>query len=230
MHSARSTVAGLRHHFRSTLTVPWLPTPMDRLISHSDLALNKLTKSAPTTTSNATRPTSTAPYGPLSNFRPVSTSPKMRLNVRHTKKTCAFFKADHEAAYKQLPMIPEHTKLTFVALRDPLTSRRMTFHPKVLLFGDTSAVLRYNCFARRSAVLFNRIFGIPSVGYFDDFGALSPGNVRRRGLRTFERSCITLGIALGKTKTGRGQRIIFLGLHGDFPTPASKILLSITPP
>ena len=34
-----------------------------------------------------------------------------------------FFKADHEAAYEQIPMIPEHANLAFVAIRDPLTSR-----------------------------------------------------------------------------------------------------------
>ena len=69
---------------------------------------------------------------------------QMRLNVRPTKKALGFFKADHEAAYKQLPMRPEHTNLAFVALRDPLTSRWVAFHQNALLFGATSAVLRYD--------------------------------------------------------------------------------------
>ena len=105
-------------------------------------------------------------------------------------------------------MMPEHTNLAFVALRNPLTSSWMAFHPKALLFGDTSEVLHYNCPPRLPAVLFNRIFGIQSIGYFDDFGALVPGNVGRRALRTSERFCITLGITLKKTKTERCHMII----------------------
>ena len=69
---------------------------------------------------------------------------QMRLNVRPTKKSCEVLKADHEAACKQLPMRPERTNLAFVAIRDPLTSRRMAFRPKSLLFGATSAVFHYN--------------------------------------------------------------------------------------
>ena len=102
----------------------------------------------------------------------------------------------------------------------------MAFRPKALLFGATSAVLRYNCFSRLLSALFNRISGIPSIGYFGDFGALATGNVSRRSLRF----CNKLGITLKKTKTGRCQRIIFLDLHGEFPTPANKMLSSITLP
>ena len=155
---------------------------------------------------------------------------QMCLDIRHTRKPWEFFKSDHEAAYKQLPLRPEHARLAFVALRDPITSRWMAFPPKALLFGATSAVLHYNCFSRLLAVLTNRIFGIPLIGYFDDFGALVPANVGRLALRTFEQFCNSLGITLKKTKTDRGKRIIFLGLQGDFPSPGNKMLLSIDLP
>ena len=155
---------------------------------------------------------------------------QMRLDVRRTRRPWGFFKADREAAYKQLPLRPEHTKLAFVALRDPITSGWMAFPPKALLFGAASAFLRYNCFSRLLAVLANRIFGIPLIGYFDDFGALVPANVGRHALRTFERFCNSLGITLKKTKTDRGRRIISLGLQGDFPSPGNKMLLSIDLP
>ena len=125
---------------------------------------------------------------------------QMRRNVRSTRRPWEFFKADHEAAYKQLPLMPEHTKLAFVALRDPIASRWMAFHPKALLFGATSAVLHYNCFPRLLAVLANRIFGIPLIGYFDDFGALVPADVIRHALSTFERFCNSMGIALKNPK------------------------------
>ena len=125
---------------------------------------------------------------------------QMRLNVGPSEKTCEFFKAGHEAAYKQLPMRPEHSNLAMVALRDPVTSRWMAFHPKALLFGANSAVLRYRCFSLLSAVLFNRIFGIPLVEYFDDFGAIGPGNVARMDLRTLERFCHALGAKLKRPR------------------------------
>ena len=155
---------------------------------------------------------------------------QMCLNIRHKRVPWEFFKTDHEAAYKQLPLRPEHTRLAFVALRDPLTSRWMAFPPKALLFGATSAVLHYNCFSRLLAILANRIFGIPLIGYFDDFGALVPSKVGRRALHTFEQFCNSLGITLKKTKTDRGRRIVFLGLLGNFPAPCNRMLLSIDLP
>ena len=49
-------------------------------------------------------------------------------------------------------------------------------------------------------------------------------------LRTFERFCRPIGIKIKKTKTDRRQGIIFLGIRGDFPSPANNMLLSITLP
>ena len=155
---------------------------------------------------------------------------QMCLDVRHTRRPWGFFKADHEAACKQLPLRPEHTKLAFVALRGPIASRWMAFPPKALLFGAISAALHYNCFSRLLDVLPNRILGIPLIGYFDDFWPLAPANVGRHALRTIERFCNSSAITLKKTKTDRGRRIIFLGLQGDCPSPDNKMLLSIDLP
>ena len=69
---------------------------------------------------------------------------QMCLNVRPSRETWEFPNTDHKAACKQLPTRPEHANLSMVALRDPITSRRVAFHPKALLFGDTSEVLRRN--------------------------------------------------------------------------------------
>ena len=44
---------------------------------------------------------------------------QMRLNVEHTKRDWGLPRADREAAYKQLPLRPEHANLAMVALRDP---------------------------------------------------------------------------------------------------------------
>ena len=68
----------------------------------------------------------------------------MILNFRLPKKNRRFSKSDREAAYKQLPTRPDHANLAMSAIRDPVTPRRMAFHPKALLVGATSAFLRYN--------------------------------------------------------------------------------------
>ena len=60
-------------------------------------------------------------------------------------------------------MAPGRRQLAAVALRDPLTSHRTDSHPKALLSGDTSAVLRYNCLSRILSVLANMGIGIPTI-------------------------------------------------------------------
>ena len=84
-------------------------------------------------------------------------------------------------------MAPEHQRPAMVAPRDPLTSAWVAFRPKALLFGSTSAVLHYNCFSRLLSVMANRIFGIPIIGYFDDFGPLVPEESADLALETFDR-------------------------------------------
>ena len=74
-------------------------------------------------------------------------------------------------------MSPEHTNLALIALRNPTAGKWMAFHPKALVFGAVSAVLRYNCFSRIISVIFNKIFGIPLLAYFEDFGALVPARL-----------------------------------------------------
>ena len=155
---------------------------------------------------------------------------QMCLKQRDTRRRWAFFKADHESAYKQLPMAPEHTNLALVALRNPTTGKWVAFPPKALVFGAVSAVLHYNCFSRLISVMFNKIFGIPLLAYFDDFGALVPARLCERALRTFESFCETLGIRLKVAKTELGTRLTFLGLKGNFPRPSNGMTLSIRLP
>ena len=155
---------------------------------------------------------------------------QMCLNIRTSDRKWAFFKADHEAAYKQLPLAPSHRRLALVALRNPDTSEWMAFPPKALLFGAVAAVLHYNCFSRLLSVLFNLLFGIPLIGYFDDFGALIPFDLSNDALDTFVEFCTTLGVHLKTRKTEVGWRIAFLGLEGSFPSPANGMTLSIRLP
>ena len=119
---------------------------------------------------------------------------QMCIRVRNLRCQWSFFKADHEAAYKQLPLRPEHGNLTLVALRNPTSGKWVAFPPKALLFGAEAAVLHYNCFSRLASVIFNKIFGIPLLAYFDDFGALVPKRLCEKDLHTFEIFCDTLSL------------------------------------
>ena len=62
------------------------------------------------------------------------------------------------------------------------------------------------------------IFGIPLIGYFDDFSAPAPKNLGRRAIRTFGGFFPTLGMELKTAHADRCQKIICLGLIGGFPT------------
>ena len=104
----------------------------------------------------------------------------------------------------------------------------MALPPKALLFGATSAALRYNCFSRLIAVLFNMTFGISLVAYFDDFGPLVPKSLCRRAIRTFEQFRDTLGIKLKSNKAAYGRIVTSLGLEGDSPHPVNDMCLRIS--
>ena len=68
----------------------------------------------------------------------------------------AFVKRGRASAYKQLHIRPRYDNLTVVSLRNPSSGKWMAFIPRVLLCGDVSAVIRYNCFFRALAVLINK--------------------------------------------------------------------------
>ena len=149
------------------------------------------------------------------------------LNIRTSDREWAFFKADRQAAYKKLPLAPEHQRLAMVALRDPVTDEWKASPPKALLFGATSAVLHYNCFPRLLAALVNMTFGITISGYFDDFGALAPEELADLASSTFERFSDSPNIRLKASKTKVGAKMVFLGLKGSFPRPSNSMTLKI---
>ena len=58
----------------------------------------------------------------------------------------ALFKADHEAAYKKLPLAQADQRKAVIVLRRPTSGKRPGFLSRALMFGATAAVLRYNVF------------------------------------------------------------------------------------
>ena len=153
---------------------------------------------------------------------------EMCRRIKTSELDWQFFKADHEAAYKQLPILWEQSKLAVVALRSPKDGRWYGFFSRTLLFGAVAAVIHYNTFSRIISELVCRLFGIPMLSYFDDFGALLPANLARKGLVTFTEWCSLLGIGLKLKKSEVGSEITFLGLLGSFPSKANGMQLSVT--
>ena len=146
----------------------------------------------------------------------------------NTKRT--FLKADHDSAYKQLPLGPDFAGITVSPLRGPTTSKWHAFFPRALLFGSVSAVIHYNCFPRALAFLINRTLGIPVLNYFDDFGAIVPDPIGTRALWVVENTSLTLGAPMKTIKSLVDTQLTFLGLLGSFPDPQRGLILRVEPP
>ena len=58
----------------------------------------------------------------------------------------SFFKADHEAAYKQLPLKASNAKLAVVALRSPIDQRWYGFVRRTMVFGPLRGSSIITCF------------------------------------------------------------------------------------
>ena len=140
------------------------------------------------------------------------------------------FKADHESAYKQLPIRPADMKTAIIALRNPATGKWFGFVTRTLVFGSIAAVLHYNVFSRILAELTIRCLGIPLVIYFDDFAAIIRAQLGEKALAIFTRFCSVLGITLKPGKSQVGSKIVFLGLLGEFPSHRNGHKLSISLP
>ena len=155
---------------------------------------------------------------------------QMTRNIRNTNRPWSFFKADHESAYKQLPLDPDQAHLAMVALRHPVSGLWYAFAPRALLFGAEAAVTHYNCLSRAIAVLTNMIFGIPMLAYFDDFGALAPEDLGPEALAVFKIFTPVIGFFLNGKKFDIGRALTFLGIFGRFPGPDNDMTLVLSLP
>ena len=108
----------------------------------------------------------------------------------------SFFKADHEADYKQLPMGASHSSLAVIPLMSPRGNPRYGFIIRAMMFGAVAALLRYNVFPRLISELSTQIFGVPLLVFFDDFGPIAPAEIADSALGTFALFLPKLGIKL----------------------------------
>lgn len=142
---------------------------------------------------------------------------EMWRSVHSSNCDWQFPKADREADYKQLPLEDPKRPLEVVSLRSPRDGRRYGFFSRVLLFGAIAAVIHYHVFSRIISELMCRLFGISTISYFDDFGALLPASRSPKGLETFHQ-CIALpGIHLKQAKSEVGPHVTALGFLGASP-------------
>ena len=137
--------------------------------------------------------------------------------LSEVKLELGMVKADHEAAYKQLPIDPADQALTIIALRCPKANKWYGIVTRTLVFGAVAAVLRYNVFSRSASALVFRVLGIPTVCFFDDFSALVRLGLVDKAPEVFSRICQLFGIGLKPGKPSAGGAMAFLGLLGSFP-------------
>ena len=81
--------------------------------------------------------------------------------VASSRSDWRFFKADREAAYKQIPLKWEQSRLAAVTPRCPTGGKWYSFRIRTLVFGAVAALLRYNVFSMAMAELFAKIPGSP---------------------------------------------------------------------
>ena len=74
----------------------------------------------------------------------------------------------------------------------------------------------------------NRIFGIPLICFFDDFGAMVPSEIALAALDFFTLFCHKLWITLEPSKSELGQRVTFIGLSGSFPRKENNWQLEVS--
>ena len=122
-----------------------------------------------------------------------------------------FAKADHSEVYKQLALVPSRRLLATVLLREPQRGSWRAFLPNAQLFESAAAVLQYSGFSRVVASLATRIWKIPAMGYFGDFGMAAPLPLTEEALLAFT----NVNEILGCQKSEWGQLIEFLGLILD---------------
>ena len=147
------------------------------------------------------------------------------LSTSH--RNLALGKGGESDAYKKLPLSPEDSLTAVITLQGP-DGKWYGFISRSLMFGSTAAVVHYNTFSRLLVSLFVRLFGIPMVGYFDDFGFVIFQTVSREALDTFRDFCRIIGTSLAAKKCSVGTANSFLGIRAVLPSTSNAFRLSLS--
>ena len=149
------------------------------------------------------------------------------LGISTTDQPLAFPKADHKAAYKNLPLNPAQADACIVTLGNTSGGLLYGLRPRTLLFGAVAAAIHYNCYSRIIAMFANLILGIPIANYFDDIGSMWGSSIPEDALATFSDFCRISVVILKEAKTGLCRQSTFVGLDGLFPFPGNGAILSV---
>ena len=109
----------------------------------------------------------------------------MELSSAH--RDLSIGKGDESDAYKKLPIDPDDTINTVVTIQGP-DRKRYGSMSRSQISGPAAAVAHYNTFSLLLVSLFARLFGIPLIGYFDDFGFIVFETVSAKALEIFKNS------------------------------------------
>ena len=109
------------------------------------------------------------------------------------EESLAFAKADHSAAYKQLPVCEERKRPAAVSPRDPRSNEEGGFAPQTQLFGATAAALDYNTVSRVMATVAARCLKVVRRGYFGAFGIISIESCVQVALKASTKLNVVLG-------------------------------------
>ena len=109
--------------------------------------------------------------------------PQMFRRLRGSGRDWSLFKADHEDAYKKLPLCPRDQALAVIAHRRPKSGKWFGFVSRTLVFGAAAAVIRYNGFSRLVTAFVNRMLGIPLICFSKILRLRPPGFWSRKPYR-----------------------------------------------
>ena len=152
------------------------------------------------------------------------------LSTKSSGIDWCFGKVDHCSAYKNLPIRPSDQRFSYITIKNPSTGRFVAMAPKTQISGSIASVLHYNVLSRILVSIFNRVFGIPMIGYFDDFGFLIPSSLSSDALQLVHQVCQMLGVKLKPDKSSIGRIATFLGLRGSFTHSDNDFTLTISLP
>ena len=135
-------------------------------------------------------PTALPTWEHVAQIPPALALPRMPL---------ALGKAGESDAYTKQPLRPSDSTSAVITLYGP-DGKWYGFLSRSQIFGPTASVVHYNTFSRLLVSLFVRLFGIPMVGFFDDFCFVVFPNVTDQALVTFIEFCRLLGAHLSSKK------------------------------
>ena len=126
-----------------------------------------------------------------------------------SRRPLALGEADESDAYKKQPLCPADSTSAVITLYGP-DGKWYGFLPLSRIFGAAAPVVHYDAFSRLLVSLFDRLFGIPTAGFFGDFGFAIFANIMDQALETFIEFRQVLGVHLSAKKCAVGTTVTFL--------------------